>query len=73
MKLQDFLVDNETFSGFLQHNLSLPRSTVDSLLQANVGLQKVSYYLQLNQWGLTITLLGALERKKEKPWPLKKL
>lgn len=41
LKLQDFLVDNETFSGFLQHSLSLPRSAVDNLLQADVSLQKV--------------------------------
>lgn len=42
LKLQDFLVDNETFSGFLTYNLSLPRSTVDKMLGADVNLHKVS-------------------------------
>uniref|UniRef100_A0A2K6F0F9 ATP binding cassette subfamily A member 1 n=1 Tax=Propithecus coquereli TaxID=379532 RepID=A0A2K6F0F9_PROCO len=41
LKLQDFLVDNETFSGFLYHNLSLPRPTVDKMLGAGVSLRKV--------------------------------
>lgn len=41
LKLQDFLMDNETFSGFLYHNLSLSRPTVDNILRANVRLRKV--------------------------------
>lgn len=41
LKLQDFLRDNETFSGFLNHNLSLPRPTVDRLLGTHVSLRKV--------------------------------
>lgn len=51
LTLQNFLVDNETFSGFLNHNLSLPRSTVDNILGADVSLRKVSCDLQLPQWG----------------------
>ena len=47
LKLQDFLVDNETFSGFLIHNLSLPRLTVDKMLEANVSLHKVSCDVQV--------------------------
>ncbi|KAF3821200.1 hypothetical protein GH733_011353 [Mirounga leonina] len=50
LKLQDFLVDNETFSGFLTYNLSLPRLTVDKMLGANVSLHKVflqGYHLHL--------------------------
>ncbi|KAF5917733.1 hypothetical protein HPG69_013570 [Diceros bicornis minor] len=50
-KLQDFLVDNETFSGFLNHNLSLPRPTVDRMLGADVSLHKV--FLQGYQLHLT--------------------
>lgn len=42
LTLRDFLVDNETFSGFLNHNLSLPRSTVDKMLGAEVSLRQVS-------------------------------
>ncbi|MXQ93868.1 hypothetical protein E5288_WYG008118 [Bos mutus] len=51
LKLQDFLVDNETFSGFLHHNLSLPRPTVDKMLGADVSLRKVflqGYQLHLS-------------------------
>lgn len=51
LKLQDFLVDNETFSGFLNHNLSLPRPTVEKMLGADVSLQKV--FLQGYQLHLT--------------------
>ncbi|OWK07340.1 ABCA1, partial [Cervus elaphus hippelaphus] len=40
LKLQDFLVDNETFSEFLHLNLSLPRPTVDKMLGADVSLRK---------------------------------
>lgn len=42
LTLRDFLVDNETFSGFLNHNLSLPRPTVDKMLGAEVSLRQVS-------------------------------
>lgn len=41
LTLQDFLMDNETFSGFLNHNLSLPGPTVDKVLGAGVSLRKV--------------------------------
>ena len=51
LKLQDFLVDNETFSGFLHHNLSLPKPTVDKMLGADVSLRKVSCNLHLPWWG----------------------
>ncbi|KAI5138284.1 Phospholipid-Transporting Atpase Abca1 [Manis pentadactyla] len=51
LKLQDFLGDNETFSGFLNHNLSLPRPTVDNILEANVSLHKI--FLQGYQLHLT--------------------
>nr|XP_045371217.1 phospholipid-transporting ATPase ABCA1 isoform X6 [Camelus bactrianus] len=51
LKLRDFLVDNETISGFLHHNLSLPRPTVDKMLGANVSLRKV--FLQGYQLHLT--------------------
>ena len=51
LTLQDFLVDNETFSGFLNHNLSLPRPTVDKILGADVSLRKVSCNLRLPWWG----------------------
>ena len=58
LKLQDFLVDNETFSEFLHLNLSLPRPTVDKMLGADVSLRKVSCYLPpslvgLMQWHYT--------------------
>ena len=51
LKLQDFLVDNETFSEFLTYNLSLPRLTVDKMLGASVSLHKVSCDVQLPWWG----------------------
>ncbi|KAM9081600.1 phospholipid-transporting ATPase ABCA1 isoform 1-T3 [Megaptera novaeangliae] len=51
LKFRDFLVDNETFSGFLHHNLSLPRPTVDKMLGAGVSLRKV--FLQGYQLHLT--------------------
>ncbi|KAF4019568.1 hypothetical protein G4228_011168 [Cervus hanglu yarkandensis] len=51
LKLQDFLVDNETFSEFLHLNLSLPRPTVDKMLGADVSLRKV--FLQGYQLHLT--------------------
>ncbi|XP_022281376.1 phospholipid-transporting ATPase ABCA1 isoform X1 [Canis lupus baileyi] len=57
LKLQDFLVDNETFSGFLIHNLSLPRLTVDKMLEANVSLHKV--FLQGYQLHLTNLCSGS--------------
>ncbi|OXB73735.1 UNVERIFIED_CONTAM: hypothetical protein H355_007406 [Colinus virginianus] len=50
MKLRDFLVDNETFSDFLHHNVSMPPSAVEELLDAEVNLQKVivsGYRMQL--------------------------
>uniref|UniRef100_A0A7N4NTN5 ATP binding cassette subfamily A member 1 n=1 Tax=Sarcophilus harrisii TaxID=9305 RepID=A0A7N4NTN5_SARHA len=40
MKLQDFLVDNETFSGFLQHNLTMPYPAVEEVLDTDIGLQQ---------------------------------
>uniref|UniRef100_A0A8C4MZA7 P-type phospholipid transporter n=1 Tax=Equus asinus asinus TaxID=83772 RepID=A0A8C4MZA7_EQUAS len=55
--LQDFLVVNETFSGFLSHNLSLPRPTVDSVLGADVSLRKV--FLQGYQLHLTSVCNGS--------------
>uniref|UniRef100_A0A8D0QW44 P-type phospholipid transporter n=1 Tax=Sus scrofa TaxID=9823 RepID=A0A8D0QW44_PIG len=51
LKLRDFLADNETFSEFLHHNLSLPRPTVDKMLGADVRLHKV--FLQGYQLHLT--------------------
>uniref|UniRef100_A0A8D0YVL7 P-type phospholipid transporter n=1 Tax=Sus scrofa TaxID=9823 RepID=A0A8D0YVL7_PIG len=51
LKLRDFLADNETFSEFLHHNLSLPRPTVDKMLRADVRLRKV--FLQGYQLHLT--------------------
>uniref|UniRef100_A0A2K5YAC3 ATP binding cassette subfamily A member 1 n=1 Tax=Mandrillus leucophaeus TaxID=9568 RepID=A0A2K5YAC3_MANLE len=57
LKLQDFLVDNETFSGFLYHNLSLPKSTVDKMLRADVILHKV--FLQGYQLHLTCLCNGS--------------
>ncbi|EAW58993.1 ATP-binding cassette, sub-family A (ABC1), member 1, isoform CRA_b, partial [Homo sapiens] len=57
LKLQDFLVDNETFSGFLYHNLSLPKSTVDKMLRADVILHKV--FLQGYQLHLTSLCNGS--------------
>ncbi|XP_042098875.1 phospholipid-transporting ATPase ABCA1 isoform X1 [Ovis aries] len=57
LKLQDFLVDNETFSGFLHHNLSLPRPTVDKMLGADVSLRKV--FLQGYQLHLTSLCNGS--------------
>uniref|UniRef100_A0A8D0NBY8 P-type phospholipid transporter n=1 Tax=Sus scrofa TaxID=9823 RepID=A0A8D0NBY8_PIG len=51
LKLRDFLADNETFSEFLHHNLSLPRPTVDKMLGADVRLRKV--FLQGYQLHLT--------------------
>ncbi|NWX42570.1 ABCA1 protein, partial [Steatornis caripensis] len=41
LKLRDFLVDNETFSDFLHHNVSMPSSAVEELLDAQVNLQQV--------------------------------
>ncbi|XP_074136153.1 phospholipid-transporting ATPase ABCA1 [Sminthopsis crassicaudata] len=40
MKLQDFLVDNETFSGFLQHNLTMPYPSVEKVLDTDISLQQ---------------------------------
>jgi len=57
LKLQDFLVDNETFSGFLTYNLSLPRLTVDKMLGADVSLHKV--FLQGYQLHLTNLCSGS--------------
>uniref|UniRef100_A0A8D1WD46 P-type phospholipid transporter n=1 Tax=Sus scrofa TaxID=9823 RepID=A0A8D1WD46_PIG len=51
LKLRDFLADNETFSEFLHHNLSLSRPTVDKMLGADVRLRKV--FLQGYQLHLT--------------------
>nr|KAF6331442.1 ATP binding cassette subfamily A member 1 [Pipistrellus kuhlii] len=51
LTLQDFLVDNETFSGFLNHNLSLPEPAVDRMLGADVSLRKVSCRPRLPWWG----------------------
>uniref|UniRef100_A0A672UYN6 P-type phospholipid transporter n=1 Tax=Strigops habroptila TaxID=2489341 RepID=A0A672UYN6_STRHB len=41
LKLRDFLIDNETFSDFLHHNVSMPSSAVQDLLDADVNLQQV--------------------------------
>ncbi|XP_029460267.1 ATP-binding cassette sub-family A member 1 isoform X2 [Rhinatrema bivittatum] len=41
LKLQDFMVENESFSGYLQHNLSLPRRAVDEIMNADVHLERV--------------------------------
>ncbi|KFQ61157.1 ATP-binding cassette sub-family A member 1, partial [Pelecanus crispus] len=41
LKLRDFLVDNETLSDFLHHNVSMPSSSVEELLDAEVNLQQV--------------------------------
>ncbi|KFO62231.1 ATP-binding cassette sub-family A member 1, partial [Corvus brachyrhynchos] len=41
LKLRDFLIDNETFSDFLHHNVSMPSSAVEELLDAGVNLQQV--------------------------------
>uniref|UniRef100_A0A5F9D7W6 ATP binding cassette subfamily A member 1 n=1 Tax=Oryctolagus cuniculus TaxID=9986 RepID=A0A5F9D7W6_RABIT len=65
LKLQDFLVDNETFSGFLYHNLSLPKSSVDKMLRANISLHKV--FLQGYQLHLTSLCNGS---KLEEAIPL---
>uniref|UniRef100_A0A8C0FSF6 P-type phospholipid transporter n=1 Tax=Bubo bubo TaxID=30461 RepID=A0A8C0FSF6_BUBBB len=45
LKLRDFLVDNETFSDFLHYNVSMPSSTVEELLDAEVNLQRVKTLL----------------------------
>ncbi|CAM5115675.1 unnamed protein product [Eretmochelys imbricata] len=50
LKLQDFLVDNETFSDFLHHNVSMPLFAVDEILNAEVNFQQVilsGYRMQL--------------------------
>ncbi|KFW89342.1 ATP-binding cassette sub-family A member 1, partial [Phalacrocorax carbo] len=41
LKLRDFLIDNETLSDFLHHNVSMPSSAVEKLLDAEVNLQQV--------------------------------
>ncbi|KAM9137819.1 phospholipid-transporting ATPase ABCA1 isoform 1-T2 [Pangshura tecta] len=41
LKLRDFLVDNETFSDFLHHNISVPLFAVDEILNAVVNLKQV--------------------------------
>uniref|UniRef100_A0A8B9F107 ATP binding cassette subfamily A member 1 n=1 Tax=Amazona collaria TaxID=241587 RepID=A0A8B9F107_9PSIT len=41
LKLRDFLIDNETFSDFLHHNVSMPSSAVGVLLNADVNLHQV--------------------------------
>ncbi|XP_038625429.1 phospholipid-transporting ATPase ABCA1 [Tachyglossus aculeatus] len=41
LKLQDFLVDNETLSGFLLHNMTVPQAAVAEILNAEVNLQQV--------------------------------
>ncbi|RMC22299.1 hypothetical protein DUI87_00611 [Hirundo rustica rustica] len=44
LKLRDFLIDNETFSDFLHHNMSMPSSAVEELLDAGINLQQVFVY-----------------------------
>ncbi|XP_036595067.1 phospholipid-transporting ATPase ABCA1 [Trichosurus vulpecula] len=44
MKLQDFLVDNETFSEFLQHNLTMSYPAVEEVLDTDVSLQQALLY-----------------------------
>uniref|UniRef100_A0A8C3II77 P-type phospholipid transporter n=1 Tax=Chrysemys picta bellii TaxID=8478 RepID=A0A8C3II77_CHRPI len=41
LKLRDFLVDNETFSDFLHHNVSVPSFAVEEILNAEVNLKRV--------------------------------
>ncbi|XP_020657095.3 phospholipid-transporting ATPase ABCA1 [Pogona vitticeps] len=41
VKIRDFLVDNETFSDFLYHNISLPYFVIDKILDAEVNLQQI--------------------------------
>uniref|UniRef100_A0A8C5UIB8 P-type phospholipid transporter n=1 Tax=Malurus cyaneus samueli TaxID=2593467 RepID=A0A8C5UIB8_9PASS len=47
LKLRDFLIDNETFSDFLHHNVSMPSSAVEELLDAEVNLQRL---LSMKSW-----------------------
>nr|XP_033774294.1 phospholipid-transporting ATPase ABCA1 [Geotrypetes seraphini] len=41
VKLQDFLGQNESFSSYLQHNLSLPYFAVDEIMNADIHLEQV--------------------------------
>ncbi|XP_055488379.1 phospholipid-transporting ATPase ABCA1-like [Leucoraja erinacea] len=41
LRLQDFLIENETLSEFLYQNMSFDRSTVDNILDADVNFGKV--------------------------------
>ncbi|XP_072460287.1 phospholipid-transporting ATPase ABCA1 isoform X2 [Notamacropus eugenii] len=44
MKLQDFLVDNETFSGFLKQNLTMSSPAVEEVLDTDISLQQAFLY-----------------------------
>ncbi|XP_062905004.1 phospholipid-transporting ATPase ABCA1-like [Mobula hypostoma] len=41
LRLQDFLIENETLSEFLYQNMSFDRPTVDKILDADVNFEKV--------------------------------
>lgn len=41
LKLHDFLVENETFSTYLQNNLSMPSLVVNEIMNADVNLERV--------------------------------
>uniref|UniRef100_A0A8D2MKQ1 P-type phospholipid transporter n=1 Tax=Zonotrichia albicollis TaxID=44394 RepID=A0A8D2MKQ1_ZONAL len=47
LKLRDFLIDNETFSDFLHHNVSMPSSAVEELLDA--GLLSMKSWSDMRQ------------------------
>lgn len=61
-------MDNETFSGFLNHNLSLPGPTVDKVLGAGVSLRKVSCDLRLPWWGWWQSSVRESMEKNINPW-----
>ncbi|XP_053321852.1 phospholipid-transporting ATPase ABCA1 isoform X2 [Spea bombifrons] len=41
LKLRDFLMDDEKFTTFLQHNISMPSIVVEEIMNANLKLEQV--------------------------------
>lgn len=59
-KLKDFLRDNETLSHFLHHNASLPRYALRQIVEADVNLEKVSYFMTLEIYTVYLIVIMLL-------------
>uniref|UniRef100_A0A8C0H2Z1 P-type phospholipid transporter n=1 Tax=Chelonoidis abingdonii TaxID=106734 RepID=A0A8C0H2Z1_CHEAB len=69
LKLRDFLVDNETFSDFLRHNISMPSFAADEILNAEVNLKRVRNSFKHYYYCYCGTLcLRALQLVSMKSW-----